>query len=235
MNNTQTSANTPLTVSKNRIDTKSLVFLAVLCAIAYISVFFFRIQVVTFLKYEPKDVFIGLAAFIFSPMWGLVISVIVSLIEMVTISSTGPIGLLMNVLATICFVCPAGYIYKKRKTLSGAVLGLVAGSILMTAAMLLWNYLITPLYMNVPREVVTAMLVPAFLPFNLLKAGVNSVLILLIYKPVINTLRKAHLLPPSTQTKEEVKKGNRYGVIIVSIILLATFIGLMLVLSGGSQ
>ena len=65
----------------------------------------------------------------------------------------------------------------------------------MTGVMLLWNYLITPLYMNVPRDVVVAMLPTAFLPFNLVKALMNGALTMLLYKPVVTALRKARLVP----------------------------------------
>ena len=47
--------------------------------------------------------------------------------------------------------------------------------------MLLWNYLITPLYMvGTTRSMVAAMLPTVFLPFNLVKGGLNMALILLI-------------------------------------------------------
>ena len=52
----------------------------------------------------------------------------------------------------------------------------------MVSAMLLWNYLITPLYMGYPREAVAELLLPAFLPFNLLKSGLNSGITFLLYK-----------------------------------------------------
>ena len=51
--------------------------------------------------------------------------------------------------------------------------------------------------MNYPREAVAELLIPYFLPFNLGKNGVNAVLTLLIYKPVVRGLRKAKLLAPT--------------------------------------
>jgi riboflavin transporter FmnP len=59
--------------------------------------------------------------------------------------------------------------------------------------MILWNYLITPMYMGVPREAVVEMLVPVFLPFNLIKGGANAALTLLLYKPVIYALKRMKL------------------------------------------
>ena len=74
-------------------------------------------------------------------------SLIVSLIEMVTISTTGWIGFVMNVIASALFVCPAAWIYHRRRTVRGALIGLLVGAVAMTGGMILWNYIITPLYM----------------------------------------------------------------------------------------
>ena len=66
----------------------------------------------------------------------------------------------MNIISSCTLVCTASYIYKKKRTLSGAVIGLVSGTLIMTLAMLLWNYLITPIYMGYPREAVAELLLP---------------------------------------------------------------------------
>ena len=66
---------------------KQMVMLALLAAIAYMMVSLIRIPVVLFLKYEPKDVIITIGGFLFGPMASFVVSLLVSLIEMVTISS----------------------------------------------------------------------------------------------------------------------------------------------------
>ena len=168
-----------------------------LCAAAYIAVVVFRVPVVLFLKYEPKDIIIVIGGFIFGPLTSFLISVIVSLIEMFTISDTGIIGCIMNILSSISFACTASFIYKKKRTFWGAVIGLISGTLLLTAVMLLWNYLITPLYMTLPREEVAKLLIPAFLPFNLLKGGLNTVFTLIIYKPLVKALRGAKLIPES--------------------------------------
>ena len=206
---------------------KQMVMLALLASIAYLMVSLIRIPVVMFLKYEPKDVIITIGGFLFGPMASFVVSLLVSLLEMVTISETGPIGALMNLLSTCCFACTASYIYKKNRTMAGAILALVIGTIFMTAAMLLWNWLITPLYMGTPREAVEVMLLPIFLPFNLLKAGLNSACILLLYKPVVNGLRRAGLLPATS-----VKSGSKIGVTVFAALLLVTCILFVLVLRG---
>ena len=207
---------------------RKLVLLSVFAAIAYLMVALIRIPVVLFLKYEPKDVVITIAGFLLGPLSSLIVSAVVSLLEMVTISDTGPIGCIMNLLSTCSFACIAALIYKKKHSLFGAILGLAAGTVTMVAVMLLWNWLITPIYMGYPREAVEKLLLPAFLPFNLLKAGLNSALVLGLYKPLTAALRGSRLLPPS----EGSKKSAKPGIYIFAVLLLATCILLLLVLRG---
>ena len=217
---------------KNKqMDTRRLVLLSILSAIAYLCVFIFRIPVVSFLKYEPKDVIITIGAFLYGPVQGILMSVAVSILEMVTISDTGPIGMIMNIISTCAFSTAAAVIYKKKRTLSGAVIGLIVGSLLMTAFMLLWNYLITPWYMGTPRDVVADMLLPVFLPFNLLKAGLNSAITLLLYKPIATILKKSGLAP-TRQQQTETKTSKNILLILVSAFILITCIIIILMLNG---
>lgn len=207
---------------------KKMVLLAMLAAVSYLIVSLIRIPVVLFLSYEPKDVVITIGGFLLGPMTSFIISLVVSLLEMVTISQTGPIGGLMNLLSTCTFACTAAFIYKKRRTANGAVIGLLVGSIAMVTAMLLWNWLITPLYMGVSREAVEEMLIPAFLPFNLLKAGLNSAFILILYKPLVNALRRTGML----QSKNTGTGSAKVGIYLFAGALLVTCILLLLVFQG---
>lgn len=211
-----------------KYDLRKLVLIAMLCAVAYLIMAAVRIPVVLFLKYEPKDVVITIGGFLLGPMASMIISLVVSLIEMVSVSDTGIIGCLMNFLSTCSFACTAALIYKKKRTLGGAIGGLVTGSVTMICVMLLWNWLITPLYMGGTREAVEAMLIPFFLPFNALKAGLNSALVLVLYKPLTSALRKTGLLPQANQGKGKAM----LGVYLLGIALLITCILFLLVMQG---
>lgn len=212
----------------NRMDTKKMVVLAMMTAIAYVAVFIFRIPVVMFLKYEPKDVIITIGGFLFGPLASMLMSAVVSLVEMVTISSTGPIGALMNFLSTVSFACTAAIVYKKVHTITGALIGLVTGSVVMVCIMLAWNYLITPLYMETPREAVAEMLVPVFLPFNLLKAVLNSAITMLLYKPLSTVMRKAHVLPETASATTEGGHMKKYAfVYIIAAFVIATCVAVI--------
>ncbi len=173
---------------------KKITVLAMFSALAFIAVALIRIPMFLFLSYEPKDAIITIAGFIFGPLSALLITVVVSVVEMVTISGTGVIGLLMNIMATAAFACPASYFFKKDKTIKSAIMGLLVGLVLMTGLMLFWNYLITPYYMGVPREEVVKLLIPVILPFNIVKASLNGILTILLYNTFVKRLIRSGYL-----------------------------------------
>ena len=216
----------------SQVHTRSVVVWGLFCARAYLCVMLIRSPVVQFLKYEPKDVILMIGAFIYGPLPGLFMTVVVSLVEMVTISDTGWIGALMNILSSGAFVCTAAAIYRRRHTLKGAIVGLAVGSVTMVAVMMIWNALITPLYMGVPRAAVLDMLLPVFLPFNLLKAVLNSALVMLLYKRVVTALRYARLLPPTESGTAKPATRSTVAVVLVSLVLIATAVLVILALQG---
>ena len=220
--------------ARARMSTRSLTTLAMLTAIAYVVMILSKMlpQVANFLQMDLKDTVISIGGFLFGPLSAAIISIVVAVVEMFTVSDTGPIGCIMNVLATCAFTCTASFVYAKVRTKKGAILGLALGVIVLTAVMLLWNYLITPLYMvGTTRSMVAAMLPTVFLPFNLVKGGLNMALILLIYKPVVTALRKARLVPESRSLEQSQSKLNA-GFLLFAFALLATCVTFALVLMG---
>ena len=218
------------TTPRKRIDTKELTMLALLAALAYVVMFLSKqipVNVLGFLNFDLKDVIVCITGFLFGPLGALAVSVVVSFVEMITISSTGIWGFIMNVLSTCALACTAAWFYQRKRTMRNAIIGLVIGVLLMTAVMILWNYLITPIYMKMPRAAVAKLLIPTFLPFNLIKGGINATLTILLYKPVVTALRKAKLVPPSSGQGGK----KKVGVAIVAAVLLVTFILLALVLA----
>jgi riboflavin transporter FmnP len=217
-----------------KIRTHKITMIAMLCAIAYVVMAATRpipsfMPTASFLKYDPKDIIIVIGGFIFGPLAAFLVSLLVSIVEMFTVSTTGPIGCVMNILSSCAFACTASFIYKKKHTVSGAVIGLFSGCLITTGVMLLWNYFLTPIYQGWPREAVAAMLVPVFLPFNLIKSGINAGITLLIYKPVVNTLRKARLIDiPENRTEG----GNKFSIFLIGAFLLATGVVFALIISG---
>ena len=216
--------------ARSRMDTKTITSIAMLTGISVIIAWMSKLMPpVMFLDFDFKHVAVCIGGFTFGPLAAAVIGILSSLIEMLTFSHTGPWGFLMNALATASFCCTASFVYRKKHTKGGAVLGLSLGVACLVVVMLLWNYLVTPIYMGYPREAVAAMLPTLFLPFNLAKGGMNMAATLLLYKPVVTALRKSGLVPPSQSAPE--KKLNA-GFLLFSLALLATFVTFALVLAG---
>lgn len=217
-------------MTKSTQNIKNLASMAMLTALAVAADIFLRIGGIGgFLTYEPKDVVLTIGAFLFGPVAGLIMSLVVCLVEMITVSSTGPIGLLMNFLSSAVFVGVASVIYYRKKTMARAVMGLIAAVLSMTAVMLLWNYIVTPLYMGVPREQVVGMLLPLLLPFNLIKASLNAALVLLLYKGAATALRKSGLVPTRDSYQSSNKRLNTVLVVVISAVAAVTLLLVLLI------
>lgn len=207
--------------------TKKIAILGMLAGLSYALVAVFHTfppVAAGFLRYDPKDIIITFAGFLYGPLYSVVISVVVSFLEMITISTTGWWGFLMNVVSTCAFACTASLIYWKKRDFWGAVIGLASAVIFTTGVMIVWNWLITPIYMKVPQAKVVAMLPTVFLPFNLLKTALNAALVMLLYKPLTRALKAADLVPAHPEGGEAPKKNVVVSGIIVSAIIMITSI-----------
>ena len=194
-----------------RPTTKNVTVTAMLCALTYLVMAVGRIPVVLFLKYDPSDVVVTLGGLIWGPMTACAVSVVVAVLEMVTVSETGVLGCVMNIVQTLSFAGPACLIYRRRRTLGGAAAGLAAGCGAMIAVMLLWNYLITPIYMGYPRQAVAQLLLPVFLPFNFV-----------LYRPAVSALGRSGLIPRAGQSPRRHPAGPLLaaGLAAVTCVLL---------------
>ena len=219
-------------MKNSKITPQYIAVVAMFSALSFVSVLVSEMipKVEGFLSYEPKDAIIVSIGCLFGPASSVIMSVLVSFIEMITISATGPFGFLMNVISTTAFVLPPTLFYQKQRTKKGAVIGLCIGVFCMMICMLLWNYIITPLYMHVDRTVVVKMMLPVFVPFNLTKGGINACLTLLLYKPVVTALRRTGLVPSEDETHG--KMTFSFGFFLIALAILATFIFAFLALSG---
>ena len=218
---------------KSRVETRQLATMGMMVALAYVVTVLTRFPLMSaapFLKYDPKDVVILIGAYLFGPLAGLAMSAVTCFIEMITVSEAGFYGFIMNLVASAAFVCPAAFVYRRRRTMNGAIWGLALGVAAMAATMVLWNYIITPLYQGMPREQVAGMLATVFLPFNVIKGVLNAALTLVLYQPVTNALRRSHLLPALPDGS--VRRSYNMGALVLGLFLLVTGVLVALVLTG---
>ncbi len=174
--------------------TRRMVMVGLFSAMAYVIMLVLHIKI-SFLTLDVKDAVITLCGLYFGPVSALVISVLVPLLEFITVSTTGVYGLIMNILGSVSFSVTASLIYKYKKTIWGAIVALFAGAFAMVAVMLLANLFITPYYMGVTADAVRDMIPTLLLPFNAVKAVLNVGFVLLFYKSLSRALRKTGFLP----------------------------------------
>lgn len=150
-------------------------------------------------KLDFSTVPVLLGGFSLGPVPGLLILLVKDLLGLTNSSSMG-VGELADFLASAAMMLTAVAIYRRHHSRRGALIGLIAGTAVMTAAAALINYyIVIPFYvaaMNMPAEAIVSMIgkvIPAVdslpkliafatTPFNLLKGVVLSVITFLLYK-----------------------------------------------------
>lgn len=153
-----------------------------------------------FVKMDLSELPALLAAFSLGPSSGVAVCLIKNVIKAFVKTSSGGVGELCNFLLGAAFMVPAGLIYKHMKTRKGALLGALAGTVIMGLLSVPVNYFITyPIYTAfMPIDQIIGMyqhLIPSVngllaclvifnLPFTLLKGLLDMGLAFLIYKPL---------------------------------------------------
>ncbi|MBM6867427.1 ECF transporter S component [Collinsella tanakaei] len=172
----------------NRWSTKQLVTMALMCAVSALFMFV-QIPIIPaapFLTYDPSFVPAMVAGFAYGPGAGVAVGVLAAVIHALM---TGDwVGALMNIVACVCYVVPAALIYRRRHTYTGAIVGLVLGIVAATAASVVANLTIGVWFWYGTPDAIMPLMVPAVIPFNLVKTALNSVLTLVVYKAVSNLI-----------------------------------------------
>lgn len=181
-------------MKKSLFSLKAIAKLGILCAISIALVYFIHFPIfpaVGFLEYDPADISILIGTFTFGPLAGLLLTVVVSVIQGVTVSAgSGLYGIIMHIIATGTLSLVSGLIYNRKKTKLGATIALGAGTLAMTFVMFFANLVVTPMFMGGVTVDTVLTLMPFILGFNLIKAGINSVLTFFLYKRISNFIRK---------------------------------------------
>lgn len=168
--------------------TRTLTTMAMLIALGVALAFMLHVPIfsaVPFLEYDPADIPILIGAFMFGPGAGLIITIIVSLIQGLTVSvGSGWYGILMHIIATGTYVLVAGSIYKANKTLKSAVISLIAGTLVTVVIMFGANLVVTPAFTGMPVSAIMDLMWIGIMPFNLIKFIINSLVTFLVYKPI---------------------------------------------------
>lgn len=152
-------------------------FVALTMVLSYVSIPF---PLASFLKYDPSGIAVLVSGFAFGPA----AATIVSILGFIPHFFSNPFGALINILVALALSLPSSLIYKRMRTMKGAVIGILVGAVAALVTAILCNVVITPLYAHMTFKQVLAMIVPVLLPFNLMKFAINGIVTFLIYKPV---------------------------------------------------
>ncbi len=182
----------------------TMVKISMLSAIATVLMLFeFPLPFIapSFYELDFSEVPVLVGAFAMGPVAGIIIEGMKILLNFIINGTiTAGVGEIANFVMGVLFICPAAIIYKHNKTKKGALLGLVAGTILLIVAGCFINvYVMLPAYgkaFGMPIDAfvkMAAAITPAIdnmfkfallcvAPFNLIKSVIVSAITLIIYK-----------------------------------------------------
>jgi riboflavin transporter FmnP len=224
-----------MNTTKNSQKIRRMVIIGMFAAMAYVAMLVIHIKV-SFLTLDVKDAVITLCGLYFGPLSALFISVLVPLVELITVSDSGLYGLIMNIISSVAFSVTASLIYKWKKSFYGAILALASAAFVVTGIMMLANLVVTPYFMGVDIATVRGMIPTLLLPFNFTKAVLNAGVVLALYKPLVTALRAAKLLPKSENAsgKQSFWSIRSLVFILIAIVLISASIIYMIFGLGGS-
>ena len=190
------------TVSK----TRKLVGTAMLAAVSVVLMFLaFPVPLMpSFIKLDLAELPALIGAFAYGPLAGAAVCLVKNLVSLMK-SSSGGVGTLCNFLLGVCFVVPAGIVYRRRRTRGGAFLGALIGVLVMTVVGLFTNYYVVyPIYTAfMPMEAIIGMyqainpkvqtlwdaLIWFNMPFTFVKGMCSVLIAFLVYKPLSPILK----------------------------------------------
>ena len=164
---------------------KYALFVALSMAVSFIE--FPLIPDFSFLKYDPSGIVCLVAGFAYGPS----AAAIVSILGFAPHLFTNPLGTIMAVLVSLGASVTAAIVYKKMHTKEGAIISLISGSVVAIALAIVGNLIITPLYAHMTVSQVAALIVPALLPFNIIKLAIHVVVTMIVYKQISKLLHQS--------------------------------------------
>lgn len=186
-------------MSNTKSNARAIAMTGMLSAIAFILMYLqFNVPLMpSFIAMDLSELPALIGSFALGPVSGVVICLVKNLLHLMR-TSTGGVGELSNFMLGAAFVFTAGIVYKKKKTKQGAMIGSLAGAVVMAVFSVFSNYfLVYPVYTNfMPIEAIISAyqainphvdslldcLIVFNMPFTFIKGMVSVIITLLIYK-----------------------------------------------------
>lgn len=162
----------------------------------------------SFYEIDFSEVPVLVGSFTMGPIAGITIELIKILLNLaINGTTTAGVGEFANFLIGCAFIVPAAVIYKRKRTRTGAIIGMASGTVFMAVVGCFLNaYLLLPTYakaFGMPIEALVDMgaavnsqvhslatfVIFAVAPFNLLKGVLVSLIVFIIYKKISPVLR----------------------------------------------
>ncbi len=206
MSTNNTTATKTTCAKKASMNVRYLTVTAMLSAVAFVLMFLeFSIPIMpSFIKLDLSELPALIGSFAMGPGCGVLICLIKNLLHL-TITTTGGVGEISNFILGAFFVMPAGWVYKRMKSKKGALIGSLAGAVIMSLISFPSNYFfVYPVYENfMPLETIVAAyqaILPAAdelwkcllifnVPFNFAKALFSVAITMLVYKKISPILK----------------------------------------------
>ena len=189
-----------------------LTMMALLSAVSVVIglVKFPILPVAPFLEFDFADTPIIISSLMFGTLPGLAVLFVVSVIQAFLLGGNGIIGLIMHFAASGIMLVVVNLIAGKavdgKRSIKRLIIAFVCGTLAQTAAMIPLNYIFIPMLFGAPREMVTDLLLPGIIPFNLIKAGGNCLLTGILLSALQPVMAQYGLA--SKQIKAEESDGN---------------------------
>lgn len=207
------TTNETKTISKVQMSnkTRTLVEIGMLGAIATVLMLFeFPLPFIAppFYELDLSEVPVLVGAFALGPAPGAMIELVKVLLNLlINGTATACVGEIANYIIGCSFIIPAALIYSRRKSKKNALIGMIVGTITMTALGCFINaYVLLPTYaaaFGMPIDTIIGMgtainaninniitfVIIAVAPFNIIKGIVVSLVTMLIYKHISPILK----------------------------------------------
>jgi len=141
------------------------------------------------LTYDPGNVPAIFGGFAFGPVAGCIIGLL-SLLLHFLFSGDNPVGPLINAVLLIAVIVPAALIYRKKRTTTRLIVGLVVGCAVAMVLVIPANIVAWFLYIGLPVEVSLPFILASVVPFNVIKLLLNAVLSFGLYKSLYKLVEK---------------------------------------------
>lgn len=176
---------------------KKLVVMAMMSAIS-LGLFLLRFPIPGMppnLKINIADLPAAIISFAYGPLPGLCVCLVRNLLSFFLPGigeNSGIVGELANFCVTAMYILPMGFIYRFWKNKKGAVIALIVATICMVITCIPINiFVMFPLYApGMELSARFAMVMSMYVPFNLIKGFLNSLLTFILYKHISHLIKK---------------------------------------------